>query len=689
MNDTIAADLHRDDRLLIGASWYPEMWPSEEWPRDIARMRELGFNVVRLFEFAWHRFEPEEGRFETDWAVALLDMLHEAGIGAMIGTPSAAPPAWLTAKYPEVLRIDAKGRRATHGQRKHGSHISRRYRSLCERIVTVMAEALGHHPAVHSWQIDNEMGGRDFGEEAFSAFHRWLRQRYETPEKMNEIWGLEFWSQAYSDFAQVPMPTADVGSIEVPERHHPSLLIALARFNNAEWSDYIGQQCETIRRRASRRVPITTNMVGSMAMNWFTHNRHFDRVGHSMYKDVDHYAWNVINFDRMRAEKDYAPYWLLETAPNWSGGGRIWNIHRNKAGVQAMAWMNVFLGGSMMLFWQWRQHWAGQEMQHGTHVTATGRWRPNKDAWQALADRFREHGAWLLARPPRRAELAVMLDNEAAWAWSIDPIDQEMRYHDRIRDDFHLPLMRAHLWRDVIGPEADLSPYKVLLIPMMPMVSDRLRQRLRPWVEDGGRLVLGPYTGYRTEEFTCFREQEFGGLETLMGATSALSFTPMWVEDRIHVEFADGTYSATRTFCDAFEPTEGEPIAWYRQPASSQGHAEGYGHNTIAAVRNRLGSGEVVTLGCRIDEPSYLHLVRGLCEEAGIAPVARGDGEVLVCPRADATGTPAGWGVVNLADDPRRIELTDFSSGTDLLTGRRVEGGIDLAPLEAMLIRPD
>ncbi len=682
-------DLHRDRRLLIGASWYPEMWPPGEWPRDIERMRELGFTIVRLFEFAWHRLEPAEGEFDTDWAVQLLDLLHEAGIAAMIGTPTAAPPAWLTAKYPEVLKTDARGRRATHGQRKHGSHISQRYRALAGRIVTVMAEALGDHPAVHSWQIDNEMSGRDFGQEAHAAFHQWLAKRYGSVREMNQAWGLEFWSQAYSDFSQVPMPTAEVGSIEVPERHHPSLLIDLARFNNRQWSDYIADQVHTIQRSAGRRVPITTNMVGSMAMDWFAHNRHLDRVGSSMYKDVDHYSWNAITFDRMRAEKDYAPYWLLETAPNWSGGGRVWNIHRNKAGVQAMAWMNVFLGGSMTLFWQWRQHWAGQEMQHGTHVTATGRWRPNRDAWAALAERFSQHGAWLLSRPPRRAELAVMLSTEAAWAWSIDPIDQDMRYFDRIRDDFHLPLVRAHLWRDVIEPEADLSPYKVLVMPLMPMVPESLRKRLRAWVEAGGRLLLGPYTGHRSEQFTCFTDREFGGLEELMGATSATSFTPMWAEDRIYIEFADGTHSATRTWCEAFEPTTGQAVGWYRQPASARGHAEGYGHDTVAVVRHRLGEGEVITLGCRIDEPSYLHLVRGLCGAAGIEPMAHGDGDVLVCPRVDGSGAPAAWGVVNLADTPRRIELHQWQTGTDLLTARRIEGAIELRPLEAMLLRPD
>ena len=82
-----------DSQVHLGASWYPEMWPPEEWPKDIARMQEVGFTLIRLFEFAWKRFEPQEGVYDFDWAREILDQLHAAGIQAMIGTPTAAPPA--------------------------------------------------------------------------------------------------------------------------------------------------------------------------------------------------------------------------------------------------------------------------------------------------------------------------------------------------------------------------------------------------------------------------------------------------------------------------------------------------------------------------------------------------------------------------------------------------------------------
>ena len=171
--------------MWIGASWYPEMWPEEEWIHDADRMQELGFNMARLFEFAWHRFEPEEGHYDFAWARRVLDLLHERGISAIIGTPTAAPPAWLSSRYPDILKTRADGSKARHGKRCHGSPASETYRKLSHRFVSRMAAELGSHPAVAGWQIDNEMGGADHGQEALEKFHAFLAKKFGDIEHLN------------------------------------------------------------------------------------------------------------------------------------------------------------------------------------------------------------------------------------------------------------------------------------------------------------------------------------------------------------------------------------------------------------------------------------------------------------------------------------------------------------------------
>lgn len=663
----------RDDRIFLGASWYPEMWPESEWPKDIAQMGEVGFGLVRVFEFAWKRMEPEEGVYDFDWARRVLDLLHGAGIRAMIGTPSAAPPAWLTDRYPDVLKTDADGSRARHGMRKHAHQHSQTYLAHCRRMVEHMVEALADHPAVHSWQIDNEMSGYDYGEESVSRFHAWLEQRYGDIDALNRTWGLQFWSQAYDEFRQIPLCTASVGSVEVPERNHPSLILAIARFQNQGWFDYIRNQTEVLRSRSS--LPICTNMTGLVgSMQWEKHFTEMDRAGVSCYSDLDHLEYNLIRMDRLRSMRP-APYWLLETAPNWSGGGPIWNIHHHEGGIRAFSWLSILLGGSMVLYWQWRSHWAGQEMQHGTCVDACGNWMPGKETWTGIAEEFARHEEWLLHHPAQRGPIAIMMSTENSWVFSIDPIHPDNRYLNRLREDYYLPLLEAQLHRDLIGTDTSLEDYRLILCPHMAILPMETRARLEAWVRGGGTLILGPLTGYRTEEMTAWTDRRLGGLEDLIGASVSCPFSPHFMESRIEVAFTDGTSCHPRIWCDGFTPGEGtEVLAVYRG---------GYGDGHAAVIHRRLDKGRVVTLGCPLPPERILNIVKTFGRECGVEPLADAPAGVVACPRVDASGAPAGLGLVNTSGETRQVRLQGSYHCRD--ADQPVDAELTLSPYEVRI----
>lgn len=677
MKTTISNALQNDQQLYLGASWYPEMWPESEWPKDIARMGEVGFKLVRLFEFAWKRFEPQEGVYDFDWALKILDQLHASGIQVMIGTPTAAPPAWLTTRYPEVLMTNAAGKRATHGTRKHYNPHSRKYRELSVGIVSKMVEALGSHPAVHSWQIDNEMSGFDYGQETLGHFHDWLKAKYGSIENLNTVWGLQFWSQAYDDFSQIPMCTASVGSIEMPERNHPSLIMAIAHFQNEGWTAFMRAQIEVIRQGPPKLI--SSNMTGFMGqMDWECHFKSMDRAGLSSYADLSFFNRNTSKMDRLRPMKK-APYWLLETAPNWSGGGPIWNIHHNEEGLRLFTWVSILLGGSMVLYWQWRSHWAGQEMQHGTCVAATGTWMPGKAGWTRLSRELAQVGDWMLENPAARGPIAVMTSTENAWVYSIDPIDPINVYEARIRDDYYEVIRDAHYQCDLILSDTELAQYKVILCPQMAILSEETRESLRRWVEAGGRLLLGPMTGQRTEEMTAWTDQIFGGLEDLMGADCSCRFSPHWVEKEITVQFTDGSACHPRIWCDAFAPREGTQVL-----ARYEG---GYGDGEVAVVSRKLGKGQVITIGCPLERDCLLRLVQQVSGECGVLPLMEGDASVLACPRVDATGNLSGLGLANTSKDIQKIKLPASSTYVCLLTEENVSADLTLQPLEVRLLR--
>src|SRR3954447_26662104 len=131
-------------RVQLGACYYPEQWPEALWADDFRRMRELGFSVVRMAEFAWSIFEPADGEFRFDFFDRVMDLAHEHGLDVILGTPTATPPAWLTARYPEVLNVSQSGVVYHHGQRRHYTYNAPIYRELCQRIVRQMAAHYAH-----------------------------------------------------------------------------------------------------------------------------------------------------------------------------------------------------------------------------------------------------------------------------------------------------------------------------------------------------------------------------------------------------------------------------------------------------------------------------------------------------------------------------------------------------------------
>lgn len=89
--------------MLLGVDYYPEQWAPEMLEADLDRILELGCNVIRIGEFAWHRMEPQEGEYDFSYFDNVIAAAKRKGLQVIFGTPTATPPAWLIAKHPEIL----------------------------------------------------------------------------------------------------------------------------------------------------------------------------------------------------------------------------------------------------------------------------------------------------------------------------------------------------------------------------------------------------------------------------------------------------------------------------------------------------------------------------------------------------------------------------------------------------------
>jgi beta-galactosidase len=462
--------------MHIGTAWYPEYHPESEWERDLAGMREAGIEAVRFGEFAWSQIEPEPGRFDTAWIDRALGAMQRHGIAAVIGTPTATPPAWLCEMYPETLPVDDTGRRTGFGARQHRCYSAPIYRERCGLVVEELARRYGGHPAVMAWQIDNEIGGEAkacWCELCTAAFRRWLEPRYRDIDDLNRRWGTAFWSQTYRRFEQIPAPRRT--ALQLNLKHHPSLMLEWLRFHSDNMITFCHEQAAIIRAHVRDGVPVTTNYD---AFTWGENidlRRMFsalDVVGFDLYTERPHEIAFYLDFMRDVLQR---PFWFMEYG---TGSGNLATELDAIAASGAADWL---------FFFKYRPFPWGQEQSTRELCTLTGQPSPNYQVVQSFARRARQ------VPTPARPRVGIVYDFDSSWArfltgWSGIPGD--LTYPRGMIDTVYRALHElGERARFVLRPD-DLRDLDLVLLPWTVIRDPALEAAVLAHARAGGALLM-------------------------------------------------------------------------------------------------------------------------------------------------------------------------------------------------------
>lgn len=511
--------------MKLGVCYYPEHWPEDWWAQDARRMADMGLKQVRIGEFAWSRLEPEPGHLDLDWLARALDTLGAAGLEVVLGTPTATPPKWLVDRLPGMLAVDAQGRERGFGSRRHYCFSSQAYRAECARIVTALADRFGTHPAVSAWQTDNEFGCHDtvesYSAAARTAFRAWLRQRYGRAEALNRAWGNVFWSMDYRSFDEIELPSGTVTEA------NPAHRLAFQRFSSDQVVSFNRLQADIIRARSPGR-DIIHNFMGQ-----FTAFDHFDVGADLDVSSWDSYplgflewfAWPQAMKERFmrQGHPDFTAFhhdlyratsggrWqVMEQQPgpvNWG----VWNPAPLPGMVRAWSWEAFAHGAEVVSYFRWRQAPFAQEQLHA------GLLRPDSSEAEAVAE-VRTVAAELApvaGATTAQAPMALMVDYPGIWSTTIQPQGRDFRPLEIILA-FYAAARRLGLDVDVVGPQADLTGYRLLLLPHLPVWPRGLDARI---AAAGCQVVAGPRTGSRTDEHAIPEGLPPAGLKTLADLT--------------------------------------------------------------------------------------------------------------------------------------------------------------------------
>ncbi len=511
--------------MKLGCCYYPEHWPEDVWADDARRMAEMGLSLVRIGEFAWSRIEPEGGTFDWGWLDRAIDTLHAAGLKVILGTPTATPPKWLVDRMPDMVAIDEQGRPRGFGSRRHYCFSHEGYRAECRRIVTALATRYGQHPALHMWQTDNEYGCHDtvlsFSDAAASAFRGWLAAQYGTPQALNEAWGNVFWSMEYRSFAEVDPPHLTVTEA------NPAHWLDYRRFASDQVASFNREQVDIL-RRLSPGTPITHNFMG-----FFTEFDHHD-VG----RDIDVATWDSypLGFlEQFWFSSEEKRAYLRQGHPDIAAfhhdlyrgcsKGR-WGVMEQQPGPVNWARFNPApLPGMVAL-------WTLEACAHGAELTSYFRWRQAPFAQEQMhAGLLRPDSSEAEAAPEVRAAAAVLREigpqacakapaalvfsYEAAWVVGIQPQGQSFRYLELVFECYSALRARG-LDVDIVAPDADLSVYRMVLVPTLPIVPEGFAEKLAALTCP---VLLGPRSGSKTGSFCIPDGLAPGTLRALTGLT--------------------------------------------------------------------------------------------------------------------------------------------------------------------------
>ena len=658
---------YSNQKLHFGAAYYPEHWPEERWSEDIRLMKEAGLTVVRMAEFAWSTMQSGPDNFNFDWLERAIDQLADKGIDTVLGTPTAAPPAWLVQKYPDLLAVDESGRRVQFGNRCHYCVNSPEFHTASQQIVKAMADRFGDDPHIIGWQIDNEYNRVCYCERCQRLFQQYLQDKFVDLESLNEHWSTSYWSQTYSAWEQIPIPIGP---------HNPGLMLEFKHFISDSYRKFQLLQLDILRPRLKPGVWITHNFMG-----WYNGFDHY-----TVTKDLDLASWDWYvgsgyhDYRQSGAAHDLARgfkrrnFWLMETQPgnvNWSP----LNNSLNKGEAHLMAWHAVAHGADAVLYWQWRSAPGGQEQYHGSLIDQSGQPRPFYAEAQQLGGEFKIASDWL-AGSIVKADVAMLNCYDSRWSigWQRHHHDFDYVAHF---NNYYRPLSARNVNTDIISADEPLNGYKLVVAPSLLILNNNRIAQLKEFVTNGGCLVLTLRCCMKDDYNSLLPSRQPGALAEMAGL-EVEEFYALLDPVPVVGDMFNGSSRLWAERLKLLDENRTITIARY-------GACNGWLDDQVAVAVHPYGKGVVFYIGAYLDKSSQQTLIDHILFTAGIPSIQTPNG-IEVRTRIRSNGEELFF-VLNHT----RVELT-FPwpwSGVELLSGQVRTGEVKLAPYGVAILRKE
>jgi beta-galactosidase len=524
--------------MRLGVCYYPEQWQESQWLQDAQMMRELGLRIIRIGVFTWTKLEPKPGIYDWDWFDQVISIFETVGLQVVIATPTAAPPAWLVHQHPEILPVNENGIQWKFGSGFHFCPNSTVYKTYVEKIVTALGKRYGSNATIIGWQIDNAFGSSHsttcYCEGCDAAFQKWLQERYETIEQLNNAWGTIYLNQTYTSWEEVHIPNPNNKS------KNPSHQLDYFRFSSFIVQNYAAYQIDLLKNHTKNQF---------VTHNFSYQDQNLDIT--KLSKFLDFVSWNSspTGYAEMLAPLLYLPgektpdlayevgdpyitgffhawtrgicvepFWVMEQQIGQIDWGKV-NPGIRPGTIRLWTWHAVANGAEAVLFQRWRATRYGS----GQFQSAFLRHDGSFDLGYAELSSMKPEAPVMtqLKDEPIKSTVAILVNYEDMWALDFQPHNDQINYQ-RVLFNYYRALSRLGISVDLVPIDKDLAEYRLVIAPILYLTDQELVNRLEAYVARGGAIVFGPRSGFKTVSNLVSEQSLPGALRSLVGG---------WVSD--------------------------------------------------------------------------------------------------------------------------------------------------------------
>ena len=597
-------------KMLYGGDYNPEQWDEAVWEEDMRMFRLAGIDCVTLNVFSWAALQSDEVTYHFERLDKIMELVRKNNLKVVMATSTAAHPAWMAKKYPEVLRTEFNGMKRKFGSRHNSCPNSPVYQKYSVALARKLAERYGTYDNIVTWHISNEYGGECYCENCEKAFRVWLKEKYGSIEALNKAWNTSFWGHTFYDWDEIVVPNLQSEHFAQDRTTFQGISLDYRRFNSDSiLHNYLGEY-EAV-KAVTPHIPVTTNLMGFYkALDYQKWAGYMDVVSWDNYPDpTDPPALVAMRHDLMRGLKQGAPFMLMEQTPsvtNWQS----YNLLKRPGDMRLISYQAVAHGADTVMFFQMRRSIGACEKFHGAVIDHVGteNTRVFREVSQ-LGEELKQLGDTTLdSRTPSKAAMLVDWDNWWALEYSAGP-SCDLKYMDELAN-YYTALYDNNISVDIISAQDPLDDYKVVIAPVMYMTKPGADEKIRKFVSEGGTFVTTFLSGLVDEHDLVITGGYPGKLRDILG---------IWVEETDALpSYMKNSFSWNEKsydcglICDIMHMENAQALACYDKD---------FYEGTPVLSKNEFGKGHAYYVATRAGQDFYADFLNKVLEEQGVEPV--------------------------------------------------------------------